>query len=157
MYTTIIGSKLERDLAWHVRLALERVGDIIVESKETVVPNESKKEANSDELIKYIKQNHVTGVLVLSSDELDKFLEGNENIVLQITEQNVSLDSKSIADAFKTDSNVRKKLLLVVRQNGKKSKLGCLQNVDFLELDDDEEDWADQIKTKFEQKVISNK
>eukprot|EP00112_Aurelia_sp_Birch-Aquarium-sp1_P010091 Seg2173.2 transcript_id=Seg2173.2/GoldUCD/mRNA.D3Y31 product="Succinate dehydrogenase assembly factor 2 mitochondrial" protein_id=Seg2173.2/GoldUCD/D3Y31 len=112
MYTTILASSTQKKLALNIMNSLERMGRVIINNKSQVVNS-----GGSDQLIQYMLRLDVPGVVVLSSKELADFLDGKGG-QLQITGQDVALDSNVIAEKFKSDRKVKAKILVVV-PNGK--------------------------------------
>lgn len=153
MYTTILASKTQKKIALKLMRALERTGEVQVESKSSVIPCSGDRKACAEETVKYIELQRVTGVVLLSSKELDGFLRGDGELNLQINGENVELDSRCIAEAFKRNQNVRSKILVVVPNGGAGTRVDFLQDVDLLELGEDETTWNKDIVAKFMKKV----
>ena len=152
MYTTILASRSQEELASRLVNLLQRTKEVIVEPKDTVVRKNGNQRACAEATVKYITERHVTGIVVLSSEELDRFLSGAGGVKLQITGEDVELDYQYIANAFMKDQTVRSKLLLVVPRRGTRSQINSLQNVDLVELGEDQTTWGKDIVARFMQK-----
>jgi len=152
MYTTILASKTQQKLAGKLMRALERTGEVLVESKESVVGNSNHKKECAENTVRYIRSKRVTGVVVLSSKELDSFLQENGSVQLQIAGEDAALDCKYLAGAFKAQEDIKSKLLVVV-PNGGADCPTCLQGVDILQLSGDDSSWDKDIVARFMQKI----
>ena len=152
MYTTILASKTQKKLAGKLMRALERTGEVLVEPKQSVVGNSSQEMECAQNTVRYIRSKRVTGVVVLSSKELDSFLQGNGSIQLQIAGEDTALDCKYLAGAFKEQKDIQSKLLVVV-PNGGADCPSCLRGVDILQLSGDDSSWDKDIVARFMQKI----
>ena len=153
MYTTVLASKTQKRLAGKLMRALERTGEVIVEPKSSVVRDGGNERGCAENTVTYILQERVTGVVVLSSKELDSFLKGDGSVKLQITGEDAMLDCEYMADKFKRHRDVRSKLLLVVPDRGSNTEVQYLQGVDMVHLSDDESTWDKDIVARFMQKI----
>ena len=132
---------------------LERTGEVIVEPRDSVAGSGGNGRECAEKTVQYIQQRRVTGVVVLSSRELDSFLSGESTFKLQIVGEDATLDCKYMATAFTSKQDVRSKLLVVVPNGGTDTGADCLQGVDVMHLGSDESSWAKDIVARFMQKI----
>ena len=152
MYTTILASKKQEDLAEEICRLLERQRDVTVEERGRVISNSKDKQGCSSKLLDYIKSQKATGIVILSSEELCKLIKGQENVPLQITGEDVDFDSRILSEAFQKDTDVKKKILIVVPNGSVDHLSSLLRGVDVVSLDTNEDSWSKVIVAKFRKK-----
>ena len=153
MYTTILASTTHRRLAEKLMRTFERTGEVIVESKNSVAGIGGNGKECAEKTVKYIQQKRVTGVVLLSSKELDSFLKGDSKFKLQIAGEDAILDGRHMADAFKREEDVRSKLLIVVPNDATGNQVNCLPGIDVVTLGSNESSWDKEIVARFMQKI----
>ena len=149
MYTTILASSTQKKLAMSIMTLLEKTGRVIVNNKSKVMSS-----GGTDKLIEYMLKSDVPGVVVLSSEELAGFL-GGKGGQLQIAGQDVELNSTVIAEDFKSNKEVRAKILVVVPHGKPNECLAYTEGVHVLNLSGDKTSYGTDIVHKFMEMVQS--
>ena len=149
MYTTILASSTQKKLALSIMTLLERTGRVVVNNKSQVMSS-----GGTDKLIEYMLRSDVPGVVVLSSKELADFL-GGKGGQLQIAGQGVELNSTVIAEDFKSDKEVRAKILVVIPHGEPNECSTYMEGVHVLNLSGDKASYGTDIVHKFMEMIQS--
>eukprot|EP00794_Sanderia_malayensis_P018138 gene18138-19948_t len=153
-YTAILASDSHQEYAEDIMDRLQRSGQVIVNGKEDVVSGQRGSAcANSQQVVQYIEKDWVTALVILSSDELERFFAGSSAVQLQLTGENVNLDARMIAESFKENTKIRSKLLVVVLPGERASCPTILQGVDVVHVGSDKKKWASDVVGKFMKKI----
>lgn len=133
---------------------LQRTGEVIVDGKSDVVQGRSTDgKSNANDLLQYMNQQRVTAVLMLNSKQVASFLDGSSSVQLQVTGENVDLDANVLAHSFRSNNQIRSKLLIVVMPGKEAAIPHCMQGVDIVQLSSEKGQWNKEIIARFMQKI----